>query len=731
MKSLQDRSLFMPKNPLIIKKERLYSLSDCLNALSKKQLLIITDEIMPISFKTKNHTKAVLVPALQTEIQRRVLYAFKYLYPFVSAFFVGFVFKEKLSDILKNFKELEQISLPQEHMQIIAAQILMENGFCFAFLPKGKRTVQYVIPNELQPVAEQMLNTVSSVETQPIARNDLMLYANVLTSLYGICSVDLFMSIYNRDTIHTITDKQAFLWAMEEAAAISGNCYFVEDSVVSNHIFHEKYEDQKQILEETRGEFEPYIPSEEEIVNKFFLPFYDADLEAYKQCVECLAQYLPNRDAVEWAESMVENLCSCIKLDFSIDEQLEVLDPHYNVLPQLSRDDQKQFGYLLGALNTGCRRWTLWGHTPCEVSEDDEMNAQTINKDEKTEDRGELPHFRADQPDDIPNKQCAALPAGSCIPSEADCEAMLALFDEYCTAGDEVPWDSIRSAQMKRIASSYKKVLSMFEDFLKESMEDTVEELIGQWLASIWHKMANRGGTFGNQQWNYVAFRVLERLAENVFSCEGEDGRIFVVYSIALEEMTEPYITCMSVLVDMGGWYLPCGPFLLWRRLFLFDIIALAKQVAPQMYKEQGLSAVIQFNPCPFWTLLILGPVPVTASKNTIAIECSLECRFKNNMPPELPKSWLMEKSGNYTRWIYNKNDDFNSRELYYNHKTHEVFVYAHNEEAFQKLLKTLKKYIDVGENEITKTSLLLATFCESILKYPNKHTQLEKKFKK
>ena len=85
----------MPKNPLLIKKECLYSLSDCLNALSKKQLLIITDEIMPISFKAKNHTKAVLVPALQTEIQRRVLYAFKYLYPFVSAFFVGFVFTER------------------------------------------------------------------------------------------------------------------------------------------------------------------------------------------------------------------------------------------------------------------------------------------------------------------------------------------------------------------------------------------------------------------------------------------------------------------------------------------------------------------------------------------------------------------------------------------------------------------------------------------------------------
>ena len=70
----------MPEHPLIIKKECVHSLSDCLNTLSKKQLLIIADQIMPVSFNTQQHTKAVLVPALQAEIQKKVLYAFKYFY---------------------------------------------------------------------------------------------------------------------------------------------------------------------------------------------------------------------------------------------------------------------------------------------------------------------------------------------------------------------------------------------------------------------------------------------------------------------------------------------------------------------------------------------------------------------------------------------------------------------------------------------------------------------------
>ena len=83
MKSINGRSLFMPEHPLIIKKECVHSLFECLNTLSKKQLLIIADQIMPVSFNTQQHTKAVLVPALQAEIQKQVLYAFKYFYPHI------------------------------------------------------------------------------------------------------------------------------------------------------------------------------------------------------------------------------------------------------------------------------------------------------------------------------------------------------------------------------------------------------------------------------------------------------------------------------------------------------------------------------------------------------------------------------------------------------------------------------------------------------------------------
>ena len=705
----------MPEHPLIIKKECVHSLFECLNTLSKKQLLIIADQIMPVSFNTQQHTKAVLVPALQAEIQKQVLYAFKYFYPFVSAFFVGFVFKDRLSDILKNFKELEQVRIPRDELEIIAAQILMESGMCFAFLPKGKRTVRYVIPDELHTVAAQMAGTLSSEETQPIARNDFLLYGNVLTSLYGICPVDLFMDIYNRDTIHPITDKQAFLWCMEEAASVSGTYFFIDDSIVSNYFFHPNYDNQKDVLSACREEFEPYIPTEEEILKKFFLPSYDADLEAYKQCVDWLTQYMADKDAVA---NLIENICVFIKGDCPLKDQFDLLNPYKDELAAASLDEFKRFAGMLSDLNNSSHRWTLWGHTADELFEEERAGASATGDDADASDNKEQ-KSRTIQHIDLP-EDCR-------IPSAEEYETQSALFDDYCNHGHNPPWHRDGETHTSRIAPSYKKIAHVFN----QMPDDQPEQLFDQWLASIWHKKANRSGTFGNQQWNYAVFTPLEKLGHNVYSCEGHDGKIFVAYSPTIERFFGDYRTFMSVSVDMGGWYILYGPVIFWKGLFTFDFTALAKKVAPQMYKDQGLNAVIQFNPCPFWATSYLAHVPSVAHGEVLAIESSLECTFKNNTIPEFPKSWTREAAGNYTRWLYNKNDYLNSRRIYYNHKTHEVFLSAHNNDAFNKLLKNVSKYIDISKHGIEKMSMILTMFCYNTLKYPHKLAELEKKFEK
>lgn len=716
MKPINECSLVMSEHPLVIKKECVHSLSDCLNALSKTQLLMIVAEVFPLSFNASKYTKVKLIPIIQTEIHRRILYAFKYFYPFVSAFFIGFVFKDKLTNILAHFKELEKARISRQEAEIIAAQLLMENGFCFAFLPKGKRTVQYVIPDELHTIAAQMAEKLASEDTQPIARNDFLLYANVLTSLYGICPVDLFMNIYNRDTRHPITDRQAFLWHMEEAASMSNDCYFTDNSMVSNYIFYDDYDEQKQALAQCRENFHPYIPSEEEILKKLFISSYDADTQAYKQCFDWLTQHAVGEYE---AKTMVEIICAYISIDLTINEQLDFVRTYNDALGSVSADEFNRLLAILIELNNSCHRWTLWGHTS------DEFFEETREKP-KLPVIAETPGNSDHEAQAIQTGNHRLLPEGCRIPSEEEYKNRRKLFDDYGNyGGDRLPWLSTSRTQIRRIESSYKKITRIFD----EMPNDSPEELIEQWLASIWHNKANRGGMFGNQQWNYAVFAPLEKLDENIFLCKGHDGKPFVVYSSAINTCYGDFLTCMSVLIDMGGWYILYGPVVFWKALFIFDFITLAKQIAPQMYEEQGLTAVIQFNPCPFWATTYLAHELPIVHGNTIIIDCSLECTFKHNALPELPKTWAMEQSGNYTRWIYNKSDYLNSRRIYYNDKTHEVFLSAHNEDAFNKLLKTLKKNIEQGKYEVKKMSMTMSKFFYGVLKYPHKLAQLEKKF--
>ena len=95
--------------------------------------------------------------------------------------------------------------------------------------------------------------------------------------------------------------------------------------------------------------------------------------------------------------------------------------------------------------------------------------------------------------------------------------------------------------------------------------EDAMPKLLDQWLASLWHKSANRGGRFGDVQWNYHVFEPVEQIGENLFSCIDSDGSIFVVYSPSVGTQFEEVITCMSVLIDAGGWFLTYGPVLGWN----------------------------------------------------------------------------------------------------------------------------------------------------------------------
>ena len=68
-------------------------------------------------------------------------------------------------------------------------------------------------------------------------------------------------------------------------------------------------------------------------------------------------------------------------------------------------------------------------------------------------------------------------------------------------------------------------------------------------------------------------------------------------------------------------------------------------------------------------------------------------------------------------------------RRIYFNEKNNEVYLSAHNEDAFEKMLTRLKGSIDIGSHKIERVSMAMESLCSDLLKTPQKLALLEAKF--
>ena len=668
---------------------------------------MLAGNIVPSNVDFRHSTKEQLVALLASNIRNRAKYAFKY--------FPSRVFSSLLMLRLSSNKLVQRIfhadtsMFNSEDTESIAENYLTENGFCFAFLPKGKTEVQYIIPSDLGIDPEDVLRFLGNGKADAGSLNAFFNCARIVSSLYGICPADVFMELYNRDAELKIKDKKRFLQCMEEAASLTGDYYFIDNSLVSDFI---DYDTESSFILERRAKFKPYIPPLGELQKKRMLRFYDDDNKAYEQLIRWCSEFLHDKDEAVEAADMLR---AYIKIGYPLTEALKMLQTNKETFLRISMEDGKRFFRIISDLNNSCRLWTRWGHCPNEL----------YNLKLQSEFDSVLTQEAIDERRRKRNSHHLELPADCRKPSNEECKEQVALLNAYWQAEDPPLWHEQGLAAQKRIFPSFKKLADIFA----EMPEDAMPKLLDQWLASLWHKSANRGGRFGDVQWNYHVFEPVEKIGENLFSCIDSDGSIFVVYSPSVGTQFEEVITCMSVLIDAGGWFLTYGPVLGWNGLMRSDFLYLAQRIAPQTYKQQGFTAVMHFNPCPFWAVFREAKMTPVLHKGELVTECSLECTFINNTVPELLNAWSAEHAGKYTRWVYNKEDYLNSRTVYLNHKTNEVFLAAHNETAFEKMLSQLKKYIKAGKSGSEKVSFVMQSFCNDFFKKPQKLLQLEAKF--
>lgn len=541
--------------------------------------------------------------------------------------------------------------------------------------------------------------------------NNISEYARVLSALYGVCTIEIFIKIFNRDFPDcTISNAEEAVHLLKDVSLQSNEFHFRNNMIITNSI--EQDARIPQIIA-SREKFKPYIPLKFEIAHKKSLILYDEDNQKFI----ALERYFTKGGETETsAKEKARKVLVCIQNEEHIQNALMRATAE-KIIQFDTIDTANDFLKVFQELNNTSHLWINWGNIPDFLFDAREKVAAESVLSEKEIERS----------DKARNSTHIKLPGTIKVPTEKKCSSQRTFFDEYCNGNGtrEPEWFSIGNANMKRITSSLRKIVSRYEQ-----LAEFVPQLSDQWIANIWHKNANREGFWGSQTWDYHAFKPVEKIGKDLYTCIDSAGSYIVVNSPSVgKNFNDDTMTCLAVLVDAGGWYMTYGPVLGWLGITPPDILVLAENTASQMYKTQGLSAVIRFNPCTFWESLSLSQIPPVVHHGYFLVNCSAKGKFTENKIPAFSNKWICESQGIYTRWIYNKSEYLNSRAIYYNTKTGDVFLFSHNRDAFEKLLKQISGDITLVEDSITFVSMAMSTFLMKSTNYKSELMKFERIF--
>lgn len=712
-------------NPFIIKSEPCKTLEECLNSMSPDQLEYMISQNFKIeNFLEVGESKTEQVRNLKKVILKKIKYAFLYKPPVFRAFLVTIMLGKDPDEYLNDLKvEMDKNGFGKDQFEYLEDEIidfLFRNGFVYSFLPKKSGKLTHVVPVEIIQAfaksAEKLLIDESKDETGKYY--DFAQYANLLSSLYGVCPVEQFLEIYNRDfKQNKVTDKKLAVKYLKEAADLSGDFVYSDNAIEVFSVHALKI---RNLIEKGRADFKPYIPSKKELSEKYSNIDYNDDNEAKNALFDFFdKKNIPNVNT-EFAVFQIIN-----NLQISLDVK-EIMNIVNNLeINFRSTDEANQFLNIVTDINNTMHHWTRWGHIPQELT--DKVYGKNQKKSVLSEAAIEKEELARE------NRLRIDLPEDCKIPTEKELKETKAALDDYWDSGEEPEWFSIGDAQLRRISSFIGKFKSKFADIEEENFNRFVE----QWIASIWHKSANRGNGFGDTKWDYHAFTVGQKLKENLFACMDSNGKPFVVYSPSVQmNYEENSFTCLCVLIDVGGFFMTYGPVMSWKGLVLEDFEYLAQKTAGQMYESQGLSAVIQFNPVPFWISTNLGNIPPIGHKGKEVLYCELECAFKNNKIPDFQNDsicnckWKKEETqnGKLIRWIDNKDDYLSSTTVYYDSKTQKVLISSYNKDLFDKLLEQVKNALIIKKKP-SICSMVMLTEASSLFKEKKLLEQFESKF--
>lgn len=693
------------KNIFAIKTAPCKTLLECLNSYSKDQLEILINKLNLDGQIKKSATKKDKAIIIKDTILERLDYLFDYLDS--DTFLITAIFANEDDDFknsaLTDFMEAFGEGAEEESMR--CSMLAIENGLIFLFAKDEDNPVS-VVPDEIRERVFDLLALTKAKKYKPGSLNDFMQYCEVLSGLYGLCPSELFMQIYKRDYPDCKISKKNLNLFFERAALVSGNFCF-EDNMLKSIFVETNFE---EYIIEDREKFKPYIPTEDEIFEHYGFVDYDEENEAFQNIVRFFEK--ETGDDVN-GKYIAFEIIPLMKVNYSVQEVIEYIHEKYGIIS--TEKSMKKFLSIYQELDSTCHIWSTWGHTPSSLFSLNGEKKEAAYADDFLEKRKK-------QKENLPHIE---LPENCVVPTDDEIKKIKDEFDKYWeNNGNEPAWHKNGDRVLSRIMKDVKANVNLFSKFPENSME----QMFDQWLASVYHENANCSNKFGNQKWKYYALKITEKLRDGLYTCLLHDGTPIVVASPGFDmHFKDDFFCCLTVLVDMGGWYLTYGPHLVWKGLEVRDLEVLAKFVASQTYNLKGLDGVVQFNPVPFWCAQQVSNIPPVAHNGVPVVQCYAETRFLNDVVPDFKevfaasssesdilKNWEHEVSGKnpskLERWICNKDDYLGSCALYHDKKNGTVLLFSSNEDLFDKAFAKLGQYFDQKHCEPIKFSMPLVS---------------------
>ncbi len=294
------------------------------------------------------------------------------------------------------------------------------------------------------------------------------------------------------------------------------------------------------------------------------------------------------------------------------------------------------------------------------------------------------------------------------IPEVAWFEEQRSLLAEYL---DGTPWQTTGDRRLKTMRPSLKKHANK----LRQLPGNFLPMAMDQYLASLWQETSPSDSGMG--KWPFRAFGILKDLGGGRYWCLDEDNQEFGLYSgnigKTIDEGNRLFLTVMIPLDR--SWCITYGPLFGWHGLFLGDMSYFASKIAPQLNAKKGYSAVIQFDPVPFWAAWCYGNMPAIYHGEEPVIQCWMHGKLDLGFEGALPSTWTRTDVGQKTRWWYRDNNYFRRREVFLDRETGKALVFANRPGDFEKMMRIVGKHFEPEERVPLNASMMVLTIAYDI----------------